>query len=155
MPDFPFYERNLIYAQFTQIFQLFGETDYEEAVPLLREFVPKATDMGECRTAACWALGKIYEGGGPADLAKQFAERLADVASMPPEESPVRFACAIALGRMKAEDQLPALHRFGNEGTEVSLACHWSIEKITGEKPPTVTASKFQVLNWFLQPADK
>ena len=150
----PMYQRPGIYAQQSQLFQLFGEVKLAESDPLLREYVPKAMSMGDSRPAACWALGKIHEGNGPADLAAKFAERLADVNSMPPEIEPVRFMCAIGIGRMKAEAQLPALRRFAVETSDVGLACRWSIKLLTGEESPKMEPLKRYYLGWFLESLD-
>jgi HEAT repeat protein len=149
------HERYLIGSQLNKLFQLFGEVRYREADPLLRLYVPKAIDLGDVRTAACWALGKIHEGEMATDLANQFEERILDIGSMPPELEPVRTMCAIGLGRFKAESGLSSLRQFANEGSRLALACWWSIQRITGEKPPERIVAKSYITGWFLQPLDR
>ncbi len=153
-PLTPFHERTLIYAQQTQLFQLFGEVRLAEADPLLRNYIPKAMGLGDSRTAACWALGKIHEGQTVADLANLFNERLSDVNSSLPELEPVRMMCAIGMGRMKAQSALNSLRRFSSEPSQAGLACWWSINLLTGEKPPESKRGTQPVLGWFLQPLD-
>lgn len=150
----PLYQRPGIYAQQSQLFQLFGEVKLAEAESLMREYVPKAMSMGDSRPAACWALGKIHEGNGPADLTAKFAERLSDVNSMPPETEPVRLMCAVGIGRMKAEAQLAAVRRFAVEGSDVGLACRWAIKQITGEEFPKMEPLKRHILGFFLESLD-
>jgi hypothetical protein len=154
-PSTALHERIIIAAQLTQLFQLFGDVRLRDAEPLLRKYVPKAIDLSESRPAACWALGKIHEGESVADLIQQFESRLNDVNSMPPESDPVRMMCALGLGRMKAESSLPSLNRFTTDGSEVSLACWWSIHALTGKMPPEPTRYANSVMGWFLQPIDE
>jgi HEAT repeat protein len=153
-PETPFHERVVIYSQDSQLFQMFGEIRMVEADPLLRQYIPKALGLGDARPAACWGLGKIHEGKAPADLAALFAGRVADVNSMPPEIDSVRLMCAVGLGRMKAESELPTLRRFSREGSQVAVACWWSIHLLTGEIPPKIERGNFQVMGWFLERSD-
>ena len=148
----PGLESYRIALQMAQLLQFFGEIRLREADPLMRLFIPKTVDVGEVRTAACWALGKIHEGENVSDLASLFVERLSDAASMPPEVEPVRVMCALSLGRMKSQESLRALRHFTSEGSRIALACWWSIELLTGEKPPESTAGAGYVQGWFLQP---
>jgi HEAT repeat protein len=148
----PGYERMNVAAQLAQLFQVFGVVKMREAHPLLRKMVPKSLDLELSRTAACWALGRIYDGETDERLAAQFQERLADTNSMPPEEEQVRRMCAIGLGRMKVEAAVPTLQQFTNEGNEVGLACWWSIHLLTGKEPPPPAVTKNNVVGWFLQP---
>lgn len=154
-PETVGHKRYLIAAQLCKLFQFFGEVRYREADPLLRLHVPKAIDLGCTRTAACWALGKIHEGQMVTDLAKDFEERLNDVASMPPELDDVRMMCAIGLGRFKSDSAVPSLRRYCNGGTKVSLACWWAVQSITGEKPPVFKPVQSNISGWFLQPLNK
>jgi hypothetical protein len=123
-----------------------------EADELLRKYVPKDSSLGESRIAACWSLGKIHEGHEVTDLIAQFEDRLSDVASMPPEIGPVRFMCAVGLGRMNAKSSIDLLRQFAAYGDYVGMACYWSLERLTGEKAPVQEPSTRMMLGWFLQP---
>lgn len=139
----------------SQVFQAFGAMRYGEAEPLLRKFVPKSGIEPEARAAAIWALGYLHEGAPEEDLARQFAERLADVASLTPEYEPVRRMSAVAIGRMKAASQLGPLRAFAKMDTINSYpgyACYWAIERIEGEEIPTPTVFQFDIRGWFLEP---
>lgn len=142
-------------VQLTQLFELFGEVRWPESEPMLRNYIPKVAGLGDSRTAACWALGRIHEGKVVEDLVKKFEERLEDVASLMPEFDPVRMMCALGLGRMKSESSLPSLRQFSTEASDqVSLACWWSIQRMTGEKPPDWKPSVRMASGWFLTPLD-
>lgn len=141
--------------QLSQLFQLFGDLKYRPAEPLLRQYVPKGNLDVVARMAACWALGHFYADQPDSDLTGVFAERLADVASPRPEYPEVRLMCAVSLGRMKGAKHLEALRRFAVQDTQYSLigsACYWSVEQITGEKPPKVETRVVGATGWFLEP---
>jgi len=141
--------------QLSQLFQLFGDLRYRESEPLLRQFVPKAPFDANARMAACWALGLFYENQPENDLAGPFAARLADVTTLPPEYPEVRHMAAVSLGRMKAKKQLDALRSFAESDTQytiVGIACYWSIEQLTGEKPPVAEPRTNGAAGWFLEP---
>jgi len=141
--------------QLSQLFQMFGDLRYHEADPLLRRFVPKSALDITVRMSACWALGCLYENQPDNNLAGPFAQRLADVGSIPPEYPEVRHMTAIGLGRMKARGQLPVLRKFAEADsmyTFTGAACYWSIEQITGEKPPVVKPRSVGAAGWFLEP---
>jgi len=115
-----------------------------------------AGSWSRCPTtsAACWSLGLFHENEPDEELAAALAERLADSASIPPESLYVRWACAISLGRMRAEPQLPTLRSVrDNEGLRsvTGLASGWAIERMTGEVSTPPPPAVFGVGNWFLQ----
>lgn len=141
--------------QAQQIHQLFGILRYRPADALLREYVPKAPIDANARSAALWALGLIHENEPDCDLAPLFAERLADVATVPPEWMQVRWMSAVGLGRLKAASQLDTLRRFAARDTMFNpsgIASHWAIERITGEPMPPTPESVRRVGGWFLEP---
>lgn len=141
--------------QVSQVFQLFGETRYAPADPLMRKFVPKSTLQPDARGAACWALGYLKAAEPDEQLAETFAGRLADVGTPNPENELVRTMTAISLGRMQSESQLTTLRSFAEQHgpvDTVGLACLWAIEQITGEPMETIETLTFGVSGWFLQP---
>ena len=137
-----------------QLHQLFGILRFRAAGPLLREYVPKAQIDSRARSAAFWALGLIHENESDCDLAPVFAERLADVASLPPESGVVRWMAAVGLGRFKAESQLETLRAFAKRDTmfsESGIASSWAIWQITGEAMPPEPADITRIGGWFLE----
>ncbi len=141
--------------QAQQLHQLFGTLRFRAAGPLLREYVPKAQIDIRARSAAFWALGLIHENEPDCDLAPVFAERLADVASLPPESGVVRWMAAVGLGRFKAESQLETLRVFANRDTmfaESGIASYWAIWQITGEAMPPEAVDITRIGGWFLEP---
>lgn len=141
--------------QAQQLHQLFGILRFRAADPLLREYVPKAQIDNRARSAAFWALGLIHENEPDCDLAPVFAERLADVASLPPESGVVRWMAAVGLGRFKAESQLETLRVFANRDTmfaESGIASYWAIWQITGEAMPPEPVDITRIGGWFLEP---
>lgn len=140
--------------QAQQLHQLFGILRFRAAGPLLREYVPKAQIDNRARSAAFWALGLIHENEPDCDLAPVFAERLADVASLPPESGVVRWMAAVGLGRFKAESQLATLRAFANRDTmfvESGIASSWAIWQITGEAMPPEPVDITRIGGWFLE----
>jgi HEAT repeat protein len=141
--------------QAQQLHQLFGILRYREADPLLREYVPKAQIDTRARSSAFWALGLIHENERNCDLAPVFAERLADVTSLPPESGIVRWMAAVGLGRFKAESQMETLRQFAERDTmfvESGIASYWAIEQITGEPMPPEPVDVTRIGGWFLEP---
>lgn len=140
--------------QVSQFFQLFGRLDYRPAEPLMRRFIPKSPVDHDVRSAACWSLGLFHADEPDDELAAALAERLADSASIPPESLYVRWACAISLGRMHAEQHLDTLRNVrSTEGLRsvTGLASAWAIEVLTGEVSTPPPPAVIGVGNWFLQ----
>jgi hypothetical protein len=107
------------------------------------------------RSSAFWALGLIHEDEAECDLGPLFAERLADVASVPPEWLQVRWMAAVGLGRFRAVSQLATLRQFAARDTMFNpsgIASYWAIERITGEPMPPEPVSVQRVGGWFLEP---
>jgi hypothetical protein len=144
--------------QLSQILQMFGEMNYAAADPLLREYVPKARELGILsRGAAIWALGHLHAGRAPADLGKAFTERLTDTTSTPPEDPLVRQMSAVGLGRMGIRDALPVLRRYADSeppNSKLGASCRWAVESLTGEKLPPREADLQTHTGWFLEPLE-
>lgn len=134
------------------LFIAFGDQRYREADSLMREYLPKDFSIGaHARTAAAWGLGLIYEDDLQEDLAKVMEGRLNDTGGLTPELEFVRWACAVSLGRMKAESTLPSLRKSVGEG-EVGVGCYWAIEQMTGEPIPELRSITGVISGWFLEP---
>jgi HEAT repeat protein len=146
--------------QASQLHQAFGEAGYRAAEPLLRRHLagptPKGPDRPEsARAAAVWALTLLHADEPDPALAKVLVERMAADEATPPELPLVRRMAAVGLGRMKAAEHLPALRTVAERdgvNSEIGYSCFWSIEQLTGEPIPEVTAEKRAVVGWFLQP---
>ena len=146
--------------QACQLHQAFGEAGYRAAEPLLRRHLsgptPKGPDRPEsARAAAVWALGLFFEEEPDPGLANLLVGRLADEESTPPELPLVRRMAAVALGRMKAAEQLLALREWAARAgvnSEIGYACFWSIERLTGEPIPAIPSQSRAVTGWFLEP---
>ena len=141
--------------QAQQLHQLFGIMRFRDAEPLLREYVPKSQIDSRARSAAFWALGLLHEDQPDCDLAPAFAERLADVASLPPESNVVRSMAAVGLGRFKAGSELDTLREFASRDTmyvETGIASHWAVARITGEPMPPEAVDVRTIGGWFLEP---
>ena len=83
--------------------------------------------------------------------------RLSDTNPMFPEEPEVRQMSAVSLGRMHAEDSVPALRRFLREESlesSVGYACAWAIREITREPIPELPVHEVPRMGWFLEPID-
>ena len=87
--------------------------------------------------------------------------RLDDAASIPPEDPRVRRMAAIALGRTKAVEVVPALRRYCPDHQPVDDpihdACGWAIEQLSTDPndamlPPKTTLAPRR--DWFLMPDD-
>ncbi len=143
--------------QVAHLFIALGDMKYAPADPLMREYLPKSFSLGDhSRPAAAWALGLIHEGNAEEKLVKTLLERLHDIKSLIPEYDSVRQMCAISLGRMNAESTLPDLRLYAGAGPYgVSQSCDWSIEKMTGEPPPTFAPGTLIRDNWILRPIPK
>ena len=77
---------------------------------------------------------------------------------MVPEEPEVRRLAAVTLGRMKAEETLPALRSMIEvEGLQggAGYACAWAINQITGEEIPDIPPFIVTEDNWFLTPVNE
>lgn len=139
----------------SQLFMAFGQMRYREADGLARKYVPRDFSLGiNSRAAAAWTIGLLYEGKAPDDLVKMLLARLNDVDSMVPEFDSVRQMCAVSLARMNAVQAVPDLRKYATKNpSTISLICHWALEKLTGQKPPTFpTPNPLDYHDWFLAP---
>jgi HEAT repeat protein len=148
--------------QLSQLNQFMGQQRYAEADRVLQRFIPHLLNpiVDEARAAAIHALGLIHQGKkAPAGLVKALLARLADVASMPPEDARVRQMSAITLGRLKAKEALELLKRFGPSEPRMATnplpnSCAWAVSQITGEKMPPAETIRHQLTLGFLVPLD-
>jgi HEAT repeat protein len=147
--------------QLSQLNQFLGRRLYAPAEPLMRQFIPRrgnSMPLPEARAAAVWALGRFHEGKADDDLAAKLEERLNDTTSLPPEDERVRWASAVALGRMKAEKARPSLEKnFGDKELSfnaVNNACCWALAQLDGKDLPAPKMIRAVQRDWFLVPND-
>lgn len=143
-------------TQVSQIVQAFGEVRYREAEPLMRQLVKKRMEVlyTQSRVAGIWSLGYLYENKAPKALAKELGERLADIESMTPEFDPLRRVCAVSLGRMNAESELPLLRSFCIDRGTVGSACRWAVGKLTNTEVEPIPDATVDHVDWFLTPLE-
>jgi hypothetical protein len=146
--------------QLSQLHQLLGLQKYKNADSALRRYVPRRPNevWPEARASAIWALGMIYEGKQPAGVVSILEARLNDTMQLPLEDDRIRRMAAISLGRMKAQSALPSLEKnsFDRQPPtdSVQTACHWAIEKLTGEPPVAPKVIQKVDRDWFLVPME-
>jgi HEAT repeat protein len=145
----------MIDHQLSQLNQFLGMKKYQKADPILRRFIPYAV-FSECRAAAIWALGMIFEGTPVPALTGPLDQRLNASSTIPPEFPQVRGMSAITLARLQAREALPSLRKFFPDKKPtvdlVNNACGWAIERLTGEAMPPAKTIPKPLPGWFLVP---
>ena len=141
------------------IFEAIGQARYEPSIPMFKRWIPKngpRFNYDEARTAAFWATGWLFEGSKDVALAQQLKVRFTDVVAPFPEVSEsltVRYAAAIALGRIGVAEVSPDLRRFAlTKLGEPELAAAWSLERLTGEVVPPPDRGAISGTHWKLMP---
>ena len=146
-------------SQVVHLFEAMGLMKYAPAEPLLMKYVPKTFVLGEySRAAAIWALGHMYENRPEERLVKQFSARMQDIGSLPPEVLQVQVMSTIALGRMKAESEIPVIRKLfadSRSPTQPSMGYRWAIMRITGESIPEPESATYSKTAWFLSPLNE
>lgn len=144
-------------TQVVYLLETMGMMKYQPAEPLFRKHIPKSFIYGRfSRGAAIWALGHLYANRPDEALAKQLAERMADVASVPPEMVIVQVMSAVTLGRMGAKEHVPTMRSLLTPSpTHPSMAIRWAIMRITGESLPELKPFRYSKSAWFLTPLDE
>jgi HEAT repeat protein len=147
--------RGMIDLQVAQLAQSLGWAKYSPAAPVLARFVPKQWNIGpESRAAAIWALGLIHQEAPPEALVGALIGRLTDESVIMVEDLGVRRMCAIALGRMKAEEAVDSLRKYYPRKLSAEPfpnACGWGLQAITGEPLPTSGIHEVVQRGWFLE----
>ncbi|MEZ6031677.1 MAG: HEAT repeat domain-containing protein [Planctomycetaceae bacterium] len=141
--------------EIAHLFEAIGVLHAEEAVSLLREYVPKRAGWHLSRGAAIWAIGKIREGSRDADIESSLSSRILDFDPQPRESSLVKQMSAVALARMQAADQAQMMREFAvSDGvdTRLKLALGWAVRHLTGEELPAPEPLTVSQGNWFLEP---
>lgn len=137
-----------------QLVQTMGLRRYAPSEPLLIIMIPKGSFGGQARAAGIWALGKVHQGPPINEMAEDLLSRMNDNDIIRPEDPDVRIACPVALGHMKAKDQIDAL-RGGRTQPAVQRGCDWAISEITGEPLPVIPTPELSLRDWFLTPLER
>lgn len=145
-------------ADATQLIMLLGDLAYEPANEVLRRYIPLSSPYAiEARAAAVWTLGKIYEGRPQPDLAKRFAQRMADIMGMQPEADNVRQMSAVSIGRMNDDSKMDTLERFAaaERSSPVGRAALWAIAQIRNQPLELDGPGQSKSTGWFLEPLSR
>lgn len=148
--DVPGAEMHLAHVFFT-----FGKLGFDDAEPLLRNYIPKKHHLGDnARGAAIWAIGMFHNGASDSELEKLFIGRMTDDSELNPEAVEVQLMSVISLGRMTSKQALPSLREIANlYGDPFSRSVWWAINRITGEEIPEFINPPPSLINdWFLAP---
>lgn len=145
-------------ATLTQLVQTLGKLRYRPAADFLRTQAARGSQPGwpNPRSASVWALGLIYEGEIDPTTVTLMSGRVTDMNIMDPEVLDVQRFAAVALARMKANDQLGTLRSVASAQTsppELALACQWAIAQLTGKPMPAPEPQYQSITGWFLEPA--
>ena len=138
------------------LFEALGWLEDREAISSLAGVLPKSSPIHvDSRAAAVWALGYLLRPESDAPLIRGLEERLSDASSVPPEDPKVRYAAALALGRIGDPASLPVLRRwyqFESLESHVGRSCGWAISRITGEPMEPMEPRGWEINDWPLQP---
>ncbi len=151
--------------QVAHLFEGLGVLHAKDAMPLLREYIPKRHGSHLSRGAAIWAIGRLNEGTRDSDLEAALSDRLRDFEPQPFEIPLVKQMCAIALGRMQATDEAPMMRQFATSENSIryapfddavlmrlQLSLAWAVRQLTGEELPPPKPLTVGQSSWFLEP---
>ena len=142
--------------QVAHLFEALGVLQAKDSMPLLMQYVSKDFYQGDrSRGAAIWAIGRLMEGTRNSELEDQLSERITDFADRQPETPRVKQMSAIALARMKADDQallLKGVMFRSARPVELAVALRWAVKQLTNEDLPPAEPENIATGNWFLEP---
>ncbi|HEY0980985.1 HEAT repeat domain-containing protein [Schlesneria sp.] len=142
--------------QVAHLLETLGVLKATEAIPLLKEYIPKHYPMGvQSRSAAIWALGVMPREEADAELEDALMDRILDFADRPPEMPEVKQMSAISLARMKSTSQAERLRGLAVNvplSVELGVALRWAVKELTGEELPPPTPVPVPAEDWFLVP---
>jgi HEAT repeat protein len=144
--------------QLSQLAQLIGQRKYAPASTPFRALIPPAGGPIETRAAGIWALGQIHDGQRDLGFERLLEGRLNAIQPMDVELPIVRRMCAMSLGRVHATATVASLRRHYSGRPvrdDVSNACGWALERITGEKMPPPGIDEEKQVGFFALPLGK
>lgn len=139
------------------LFETLGQAKYQPAAELALKWVPKKTfrfEFDGVRPSAVWALGKIKTGSKDVPLVNALYARMTDRSIIDPETPKVKYASALAIGRIGSDVKVPQMR--GLEPTPLAnalaLAIGWAVSELTGEPMPAIHKPMGTPGDWFLEP---
>ena len=148
---------SLVYET-VQVMTALGQMDYQEAIPLMKRYIPKHSGFDFLsRASAFYALGKLHDGRFDQQLANDFIGRLSDTNQVDPEDPHVRCFSAIGLGRMGKADErvletLQMFYEWEPPQPDIAGGSRWALIKLTGQELPGLPAPVVNHLGSFLEP---
>lgn len=139
------------------LFEALGQANYQPALELALKWVPKSASrypMYDVRPSAVWVAGKLKTGSKDAGLANQLYARMIDQALVDPELVNVKYASAIAMGRIGSDVKVKQIRVLAPAPLNgpVSLGTAWAISKLTGEPMLPIDKLVDTPGDWFLRP---
>lgn len=144
--------------QLSQLAQLLGQRKHAPASASFRALIPLNSGPTETRAAAIWALGRIHDGQKNLGFESLLEGRLNAVSPFDLEPPIIRRMSAVTLGRVNATATVASLrsHYSGRPvRDDVSNACGWALERITGEKMPAAGIEEERQVGFFALPIGK
>lgn len=142
-------------VQVVHLCEALGGLRASEALPLLRQYIPKRPLMDRSRSAAIWAIGRIKEGTRDAELENALSDRIRDFDDVKPESELVKQMCAVALVRMNAVEEAPMMSGIVKSSpgySPLDITLRWAVKELTGKEfPPPQPLSVIRG-TWFLEP---
>lgn len=149
-------------ADLSQALQALGTLRYAKADEFLKLFVPRdpKTPIPQARSSAIWAYGFLHEKDTANTLIPQLIARIKEFVATDPsasEDSLVRRAALLTLGRLHAEKELRGLVRWLNSEAGPGDSIEPALALIYGAKPPEPMEEPPQIpiIANFAQPSSK
>ena len=122
--------------QLAHLIETTGEQRYLPATEPLMRLVPKDARFAlHARASAVWAIGRIHEGMPDSPALKPMEDRMTDFMGMQPEKIWVRFAAAIAVGRIGNPKSIPKVQSVPDTPlSPPGLGKFWALRKFGIEK---------------------
>ncbi|MFO0919150.1 MAG: hypothetical protein U0872_12650 [Planctomycetaceae bacterium] len=138
------------------LFEALGVIKTKDGNALMFEYIPKRPILGErSRSAAIWALGKIFEGERNAELEDQLGDRIRDDSPTPRESLMVKQMSIVTLARLNCVEEAPFFRQHGSPPyppSKFATASRWAFKRLTNEELPPLTPNTIRQGAWFLEP---
>lgn len=119
------------------LLETLGKHRFAPAESMLMKYVPKHAPMDSiARVSAVYALGLIFEDSKNGKLAQTLVQRAADDNELDPEDDLVRYAAAVAVGRIGSTGPLRILEKIlESPPSAIGEGRDWAIRKLGGTIP--------------------
>lgn len=118
------------------LFEALGVHAYRPASEMLELYIPKNQQIMKpvTRTSAIYALGHIWADSENPSLVESLVQRVNDGNPLDPEQVTVKYAAAIALGRMGAKSKLRDVETMPERPPNaLGFARQWAVEQLGGQ----------------------